>query len=64
MSEISLKPPPANLTKTKLDDAGLTKIITEGGPAVGRSPTMAAFGSSLKADEIADVVAYIRTLKK
>lgn len=60
----ALKPSPANLTISKLDVQGMTKIVTEGGAAVGRSPMMAAFGSSLKPEELAAVVAYVKSLPK
>lgn len=45
-----------------LSDAYLEKVIREGGAAVGKSPMMAAWGGSLTDAQIADVVAFIRTL--
>jgi len=37
-------------------------IITLGGEAMGRSPAMPVWGQQLTAQEIKDVVAYLRTL--
>ena len=45
-----------------LEDEYLVKVITEGGPAVGKSSMMAPWGGSLSEQDILDVVAYIRTL--
>ena len=45
-----------------LDDAYLTQVITEGGPAVGKSPMMAPWGPSLSEQQIVDIVAFIRSL--
>ena len=42
----------------------LVKIIKGGGQAVGKSPMMPNVGSTLKDTEVADVVAYIRSLAK
>ena len=47
-----------------LDDAYLVQVITEGGPAVGKSSMMAPWGGSLSEQQILDVVAFIRTLAK
>lgn len=60
----ALDPKPSDLTVTKLTDEELSKIIGEGGTAVGRSPLMAAWGAVLNADQLKAMVAYIRTLKK
>ena len=57
-------PKPAKLSETKLDDTGLKAIISGGGASVGRSPIMAAFGPSLSAEQITQLVSYIRGLKK
>ena len=43
-------------------DADLTKIITNGGAAVGKPPLMPAFKGQLSDEKIADVIAYIRSL--
>jgi len=45
-----------------LSDAHLFKVIKGGGPAVGKSPLMAAWGGSLTDEQIRDVIAFIRTL--
>ena len=45
-----------------LSDAHLFKVIKEGGPAVGKSPLMAAWGGSLNDADIRDVIAFMRTL--
>lgn len=63
-----LDPKPADLTKAEFwegkDDTYLTKVIKEGGPAVGKSPLMAAWGSVLSDEQIAAVVAHVKTLKE
>jgi mono/diheme cytochrome c family protein len=43
-------------------DADLTKIISGGGASVGKLPLMPAFKGQLSDAQIADVVAYIRSL--
>ncbi len=45
-----------------LDDAYLTKVIKEGGAAVGKSPLMAPWGGTLSDAQLADVIAFIRSL--
>lgn len=64
----ALNPKPANLTDTavmsKLNDATLTKVISKGGTALGKSPLMPAFNGQLKQQDIKDVIAYIRSLAK
>ncbi len=61
----SLTPHPANFTDAKFmalkTDDHLTKVIKDGGAAVGKSPIMSAFGGQLTDGEVADLVAYIRT---
>jgi len=47
-----------------LSDAHLFKVIKFGGPAVGKSASMAAWGGVLSDAQIRDVIAYIRTLAK
>jgi len=49
--------------KKVTDDASMKKLIKEGGPAFGLSPLMAA-QKSLSDEDLDDVVAYIRSLKK
>ena len=43
-------------------DADLGKIIAGGGAALGKPPLMPAFKSQLSDAQIADVIAYIRSL--
>ena len=57
-------PPPANLTKSDKNDDYKTMIITYGGQAMGRSEFMPPWGEQLSIQEIADVVAYLRTVLK
>ncbi len=60
-----LKPPPPEMaTAIKgMSDADLTKIIKEGGKAVGKSSLMPAFGSKLKDDQIQSLVEYVKGFK-
>jgi mono/diheme cytochrome c family protein len=45
-----------------IDDASLSMVITEGGEAMGKSGFMPSWKATLSKDDIADVIAYIRTL--
>jgi len=45
----------------KMTDAELIKITSEGGAAVGKSKLMTPFNDKLTPQQIADVVAYVRT---
>jgi mono/diheme cytochrome c family protein len=45
----------------KLDDEHLKKVILGGGPAVGKSPIMPP-QSDLKDDQVANLIAYLRSL--
>lgn len=46
-----------------LTDEHIFKVIKEGGPSVGLSPMMTAWGAVLKTDEaVHDVAAYVKTL--
>jgi mono/diheme cytochrome c family protein len=47
-----------------LSDDYLFRIIKEGGPALGKSPMMTAWGGTLSDAQIRDLVAYIRALRK
>jgi mono/diheme cytochrome c family protein len=47
-----------------LDDGYVASIITEGGPAYGKSGYMPSFKGTLSPDDIADVIAYVRTFPK
>ena len=64
----ALNPKPKDLSdkayNRSLKDDFLTKIIKEGGPAVGKSPLMPKMGGTLKDGEVADVIAFIRSLGK
>jgi len=46
----------------RLIDTQLVEVIRGGGGAVGRSRFMPAWGNTLSAEQVADLVAYIRTL--
>ena len=62
----ALDPRPAKhsdgATMNALSDEYLFRVIKEGGPAVGKSQLMGAWGGSLSDAQIRDVVAYIRSL--
>jgi mono/diheme cytochrome c family protein len=45
-----------------LSDAHLTKVIREGGAAVRLSPLMPAWKETLSSQQMADIIAYLRTL--
>lgn len=47
-----------------LDDGYISSIITEGGPAYGKSGYMPSFKGTLSADDIADVIAYVRSFPR
>lgn len=47
---------------SKLTDADLTSAIADGGPANSKSALMPPFGKTLSADEIKDLVVYLRKL--
>jgi mono/diheme cytochrome c family protein len=62
----AMDPKPADFSnpdfyKTR-DDALLTKVIKEGGAAVGKSAMMAPWGSVLNDEQIKAVVAHIKSL--
>lgn len=64
----SLNPKPRDLSDKayarSLKDEYLFEAIKNGGPAVKKSPMMPAMGTTLKDDQIKDVVAYLRSLAK
>lgn len=73
----ALNPKPANFTDAevwkRIDETGyqgvkgddyIKKVLKEGGAAVGRSPMMAPLGAGMTDDQINEVIAYLRTLKK
>jgi mono/diheme cytochrome c family protein len=45
-----------------LSNEHLTKVITEGGASVGKSPLMAPWGAVLGPQGVQDVIAFVRTL--
>jgi cytochrome c oxidase cbb3-type subunit 3 len=45
-----------------LTDAYLFRLLGEGGPALGKSPLMAAWGRILSEQQIRDLVAFLRSL--
>ncbi len=61
-----LNPKPRDLRDPRLlksrNDEDLSKVISKGGPALGLSPTMVAWGSVLKEPQIRQLVAYVRSL--
>ncbi len=63
---VALNPKPRNYTDCAVmgakSDAELFKVIKEGGPAVGLSPLMVAWGSQLSDKEIWDILAFIRSI--
>ncbi len=59
----AMNPKPRNLQTTTRTDDELKKIIKEGGPAVGMTASMPAWGASLNDQDIVNVVAYVRTMK-
>lgn len=64
----ALNPKPRDLTDraymVKLNDQYLFDIVSKGGSALGKSPLMPAWGTALKAEDIRNVIAYIRSLSK
>ncbi len=64
----ALNPKPKDLSDKayngSLKNDYLVKLIKGGGQAVGKSPMMPNVGSTLKDNEVADVIAYIRSLAK
>jgi cytochrome c553 len=59
---------PANFSDaafwTGRTDEAVAKAIKEGGPSVGKSPMMAPYGGALDDAAIAEMVTYLKTLKK
>lgn len=55
-------PPPANLAASQATDEYKEKIIRKGGAAMGRSPFMPPWEQELTAEQIEDVVHYLRTI--
>lgn len=61
-ASVLFNPPPANLTMSDKNDDYKRLIITLGGAAMGRSEVMPIWGEQLSAQEIEDVIKYLRTL--
>ena len=63
-----MDPAPAKFTDAAFwdsrSDEDVTKAIKEGGAAVGKSPLMAPYGAALDDAAIAELVAYLKTLKQ
>jgi mono/diheme cytochrome c family protein len=49
-------------TLNRMPDADLTNMIARGGPALGKSPQMPGYASTLKPAEIKAVLSYIRAV--
>jgi cytochrome c553 len=45
-----------------LSDEYLFRLLKEGGPALGKSPLMGAWGKNLSEQQIRDLVAFLRSL--
>ena len=63
-----LNPKPRDLSNTKvmekLTDKYLADVISKGGPALGKSALMPAWGGTLKSTDIKNIIAFIRSLSK
>jgi len=63
----ALNPKPTNFTDAanadRLTDEYVYKVIKEGGAAVGKSPLMVAWGTSIKEDDLRNVAAYVQKFK-
>lgn len=57
-------PRPANLTISPFNDKYKEMIIRGGGASVGRSPYMPPWGDELTEEQIHDLVAFLRELRK
>jgi len=57
----ALRPKPADLTVVVKDknDAYLTKLITEGGPGVGKSPLMPSYKGVLNEEQMRSLIQYV-----
>ena len=63
-----LKVPPGDLTEPermgRRSDEDLLAVVRDGGPARELSSVMTAFGDRLDAQQLADVVAFVRALSR
>ncbi len=64
---IALKPTPADysdpVVAKRLTDEHVYNVIKNGGASVGRSPLMAAWGGTLKDQDVRNVAAFVQKLK-
>jgi mono/diheme cytochrome c family protein len=58
-----MRPPPANLRASQLDDAQRAFIVRKGGEAAGRSPNMPVWEQELNEHELQSVLAYVGSIK-
>ena len=60
----ALEPKPADFATALQgkDDAYLTKVITEGGTSVGKSPMMPAYQDVFSEDQIQGLIQYVKRL--
>lgn len=65
---LAMNPRPRALSdadwQAKVDDARIANVIKNGGAAVGLSAMMAPWSAVLSDDEITEMVAFVRSLKK
>ncbi len=61
-----LDPPPRNFADEafwkRVNDEQLQTVISQGGESVGKSVLMPAWGRTLEASQITDVIAFLRTV--
>lgn len=66
LQTLNVTTPPVSWTSkaqmAQFTDAQLTSMIKGGGASQGKPPIMPAFGNQLTDDQVANVVAYIRSL--
>jgi mono/diheme cytochrome c family protein len=66
-ASIVLDPKPADFTAadfwTSRTEGGMKKVIREGGAASGKSPVMPAWGASLTAAQVDELVVYMKSLQ-
>lgn len=63
MAKVIKSPPPADLTASRLPDIYLKKIISSGGPGVGRSPQMPPWGDQLDKTELESIILYLKRIR-
>lgn len=63
MSKVIKSPPPTNLTKSRLPNDYLKKIISGGGQSVGRSSQMPPWGEQFKEAEINSIILYLKSIR-